>query len=64
MFVWVFHRISGAVLIFLMVLQLLTGFFHASTSKLEWLTAKAPYPACRTPGKVLLTGERVMDPFR
>jgi succinate dehydrogenase cytochrome b556 subunit len=31
-FVWMFHRISGAVLIFLMAFQLLTGFFQASTS--------------------------------
>ncbi len=32
MFVWVFHRISGLVLIFLLSFQLFTGFFQASTS--------------------------------
>ena len=31
MFVWMFHRISGVALIFLMTFQLLTGFFQAST---------------------------------
>jgi len=29
-FVWIFHRISGVLLIFLMVFQLATGFFQAS----------------------------------
>ena len=32
MFVWMFHRISGVVLIVLLGLQLFTGFFQASAS--------------------------------
>ena len=32
MFVWVFHRVSGLLLILLLSLQLVTGFFQASTS--------------------------------
>ena len=32
MFVWIFHRISGILLIFLLSFQLLTGFFQASSS--------------------------------
>ena len=32
MFVWVFHRISGILLIFLLGFQLFTGFFQASSS--------------------------------
>jgi succinate dehydrogenase/fumarate reductase cytochrome b subunit len=35
MFVWVFHRISGVLLLFLMAFQLFTGFFQASSSNLE-----------------------------
>ena len=35
MFVWLFHRISGVVLIFLMAFQLFTGFFQASSSSTE-----------------------------
>ena len=35
MFVWVFHRISGILLIFLIAFQLFTGFFQASSSNLE-----------------------------
>jgi len=31
-FVWIFHRISGVALIFLLAFQLFTGFFQASTS--------------------------------
>jgi succinate dehydrogenase cytochrome b556 subunit len=31
-FVWVFHRVSGVLLIVLLSLQLFTGFFQASTS--------------------------------
>jgi len=31
-FVWVFHRISGILLIFLLGFQLYTGFFQASSS--------------------------------
>lgn len=34
-FVWVFHRISGIVLIFLIGFQLFTGFFQASTASSE-----------------------------
>lgn len=32
MFVWVFHRISGVLLIGLLAVQLFTGFFQASSS--------------------------------
>ena len=35
MFVWLFHRISGVLLIFLLSFQLLTGFFQASKSNAE-----------------------------
>ncbi len=35
MFVWVFHRISGILLIFLLIFQLSTGFFQASSSNSE-----------------------------
>ena len=35
MFVWLFHRISGVVLIALLAAQLFTGFFQASTSNAE-----------------------------
>jgi len=31
-FVWIFHRITGVLLIFLLGLQLFTGFYQASTS--------------------------------
>jgi succinate dehydrogenase/fumarate reductase cytochrome b subunit len=34
-FVWLFHRISGAVLLGLLAVQLFTGFFQASSSNLE-----------------------------
>ena len=34
-FVWLFHRISGALLIGLLSFQLFTGFFQASSSNLE-----------------------------
>ena len=34
-FVWVFHRVSGVLLIVLLSLQLFTGFFQASTSSHE-----------------------------
>jgi succinate dehydrogenase cytochrome b556 subunit len=34
-FVWVFHRLSGVVLIFLLSLQLVTGFFQSSPSQSE-----------------------------
>ena len=38
-FVWVFHRISGILLIFLLLLQLLSGFFQAAaaSSNSEWI---------------------------
>ncbi len=32
MFVWVFHRVSGVLLIFLLLFQLLTGFFQAGAA--------------------------------
>ncbi|HID75935.1 MAG TPA: hypothetical protein EYP56_08060 [Planctomycetaceae bacterium] len=32
MFVWIFHRISGLLLILLMTFQLVTGFYQASAS--------------------------------
>ena len=35
MFVWIFHRISGVLLILLMAFQLFTGFFQASSSNVE-----------------------------
>ncbi len=41
MFVWVFHRISGVLLIFLLSLQLLTGFFQSSLSNSETVKALA-----------------------
>jgi len=47
-FVWIFHRISGILLIFLLPLQLLTGFFQASSSNSEAVRAVAglhKYPA-------------------
>ena len=34
-FVWIFHRISGILLIFLLSLQLVSGFFQASSSNAE-----------------------------
>ncbi len=41
MFVWVFHRISGVLLIFLLAFQLFTGFFQASSSSSELVTTFA-----------------------
>ena len=41
MFVWIFHRVSGVLLIFLIVFQLVTGFFQASTSNSELVKATA-----------------------
>ena len=41
MFVWIFHRVSGILLIFLIVFQLSTGFFQASTSNSELVKAAA-----------------------
>jgi succinate dehydrogenase cytochrome b556 subunit len=40
-FVWVFHRISGIVLIFLIAFQIFTGFFQASTASSEAIKATA-----------------------
>jgi succinate dehydrogenase/fumarate reductase cytochrome b subunit len=40
-FVWLFHRITGVLLIVLLVLQLATGFFQASSSNLESVKATA-----------------------
>ena len=41
MFVWVFHRISGLLLIFLLSLQLFTGFFQASSSSSDLVVTMA-----------------------
>ncbi len=41
MFVWVFHRLSGVVLIVLLSLQLVTGFFQSSPSQGEWIKSLA-----------------------
>jgi succinate dehydrogenase cytochrome b556 subunit len=41
MFVWIFHRISGLLLIFLLSLQLVTGFFQASTSNSDLVATMA-----------------------
>ncbi len=41
MFVWVFHRISGVLLIFLLGFQLFTGFFQASSSNSPWVATMA-----------------------
>ena len=41
MFVWIFHRVSGILLIFLIVFQLSTGFYQASTSNSELVKAAA-----------------------
>jgi succinate dehydrogenase cytochrome b556 subunit len=40
-FVWVFHRISGIVLIFLMAFQVCTGLFQASTSSSDLVKTMA-----------------------
>lgn len=40
-FVWVFHRLSGVVLIVLLALQLVTGFFQSSPSQSEWIKSVA-----------------------
>jgi succinate dehydrogenase/fumarate reductase cytochrome b subunit len=39
--VWVFHRVSGVLLIFLLALQLVTGFGEASVSNAEWVRSLA-----------------------
>ena len=41
MFVWLFHRITGVLLIGLLLIQLGTGFFQASSSNLEWVKTLA-----------------------
>ena len=41
MFVWLFHRLSGALLIGLLSAQLFTGFFQASSSNLGWVKTVA-----------------------
>lgn len=41
MFVWVFHRISGLLLIFLLGFQLYTGFFQASSSSQDMVKTMA-----------------------
>ena len=41
MFVWIFHRVSGLLLIFLLSLQLVTGFFQASTSNSDLVVMMA-----------------------
>lgn len=40
-FVWIFHRISGVLLIFLIGFQLFTGFFQASSSNSQAVKAVA-----------------------
>jgi succinate dehydrogenase/fumarate reductase cytochrome b subunit len=40
-FVWMFHRISGVLLIVLLSLQLFTGFFQASSSNVEMVKTLA-----------------------
>ena len=41
MFVWVFHRISGVLLIFLVGFQVCTGLFEASTSNSDLVKTMA-----------------------
>lgn len=41
MFVWMFHRISGLLLIFLIAYQLVTGYFQASTGSSELVKTMA-----------------------
>ena len=41
MFVWLFHRISGVLLIFLLGFQLFTGFFQASESSSDLVKTMA-----------------------
>jgi succinate dehydrogenase cytochrome b556 subunit len=40
-FVWVFHRITGVLLIFLVVLQVLTGLLQASSSNADFVKSMA-----------------------
>ncbi len=40
MFVWIFHRISGVALIFLLVIQFSTGFLQAAAVPADSLTAE------------------------
>ena len=41
MFVWVFHRVSGLLLIVLLSIQLVTGFFQASSSSSDLVATMA-----------------------
>lgn len=41
MFVWIFHRITGVLLIFLLGFQLFTGFYQASSSNQEFVAVIA-----------------------
>jgi succinate dehydrogenase cytochrome b556 subunit len=41
MFVWIFHRVSGVLLIFLVAVQLATGLVQASTANAAWLQTMA-----------------------
>lgn len=41
MFVWIFHRISGALLIVLLAFQLTTGFFQASYANSDMVKTMA-----------------------
>jgi len=40
-FVWIFHRITGVLLIFLLGFQLFTGFYQASSSNQEFVVVIA-----------------------
>ena len=41
MFVWIFHRVTGVLLIFLLGFQLFTGFYQASSSNQEFVAVIA-----------------------
>ena len=41
MFVWIFHRLSGVVLIFLLSLQLVTGFYQTSQNSSAFVKSMA-----------------------
>ena len=56
MFVWIFHRISGVLLIFLLSFQLFTGFFQASSSNSELVKTFAALHSHATPSGKLLNG--------